>query len=90
MKKRRFDIIDRIGEIYIINDGYIFEIIKYDSVRKFIIKFEDGEICENIRYFYIKSGLIRKVKNRVGEVYLIFNGKFMKIIEWFGCKNCIV
>ena len=55
-KKGRTPKIERVGEIYINNQGCELEIIEYFNSRNCTIKFEGGVILKNIVYCNIKSG----------------------------------
>ena len=52
--------LDRVGERYTTNQGFEAEIIAYDGRKKCTIRFDDGTIIKDIRFFHLKAG---KVKN---------------------------
>jgi len=48
--------LDKTGEKYITNEGYVIEIIQYVSSIDCTIQFEDGRAIKNMNYYHIKSG----------------------------------
>lgn len=55
---------NRIGEIYITNEGYNIEIIEHFDCKSYTIKFEDGTIIKNRRYTSIKNGQIKNPNHK--------------------------
>lgn len=49
-------VINRTGEKYMTNEGYLIEIVSTTNYKKCSIKFEDGTIIHDVRYEHIKNG----------------------------------
>ena len=56
---KKGDVIDRIGENHITNEGYTVEIIECCSSKNCTIRFGNGVIIENKEYRDIKRGVIK-------------------------------
>jgi hypothetical protein len=51
--------VNRVGEKYMTNEGYVIEIIEYFNHKNCTIKFEDSSIIKNRRFGNIQRGQIR-------------------------------
>jgi hypothetical protein len=55
----KFEFKDRVGEVYITNQGYEIKIIEYFSCHNCTIQFNNGAIIKNIKYSQVKKGSIK-------------------------------
>jgi hypothetical protein len=89
--------IDRTGETGVSATGQPIEIIRYDSVNDYDVKFDDGTVVHSRRYSDFKSGRIRKPSEikyiserkseRLGETSTSTMGETMTIIRYGNTKS---
>lgn len=84
-------IVDKSGETSIANNGMKLTLIAYRGTHDVDVQFEDGYICQNVRYYSFVTGRIRHPgtqknanasKRHIGETAISKHGKTMKIIRW--------
>ncbi len=51
--------LNKVGEVFITNEGYQVEIIEYFNVKNTTIKFEKGQILYNIKVSCLKNGRVK-------------------------------
>ena len=56
---------NRVGEVFITNQGFSVKIVEYFSSLNCTIMFDDGNILKNIQYDNIKNGAVYNPFNRV-------------------------
>lgn len=69
--------INRVGEVYSLNQGYTAKILEYDSYNTYKILISDGTILENLQYNQIKKGTVENPNHRtVCDIGYIGIGKY--------------
>lgn len=59
--------IDRTGEVYTFEDGSFMQIIEYFSAKNITIRFNDGTIMNNVKYYRFSDGAIKN--SNIPNVY---------------------
>ena len=81
---------DRSGEIHTLKNGHTIKITVYRGANSWDVLFEDGTIKENVRYYQIKTGYIRKPEKKEGLVFTTNQGYSAEIIQYIRNTNSTV
>lgn len=90
LNKSHFNFKDRKGEKFTTNEGYVVEIINYNSYHNCDIIFEDDTEIKQVSINKLNKGEIIKPVSRVGEKYVTTEGFEIEIIEYISCNDCTI
>lgn len=88
----------RVGEKHHNQQGLVMTIIEYFTSRDVTIQFEDGTICQHLRYGNVCRGHVKHPntlnarinQDRIGEVHYTKTGEWMKIVDYCDSKHVTV